>query len=230
MKRIGLIGGLSWHSTSVYYQYINEEVNRRLGKQHSADLVMISLDFEALLEPWQKGRWAETLSPIKKAVNQLEKSGADFFLVASNAVHKFSDQLQSSAHIPMLHIGKVVSQEVQDKNIKKVGFLGTKVSAESDFYRHPLEEKGVALLLPTGEEQQVLDKLIFSELTQGVVSKKAYSEVKKIISHLKNRGAEGVILGCTELPLLLRGQPLEIVLFDSLQIHAVAAVNQSLNS
>lgn len=228
MKQIGLIGGMSWHSTAMYYQYINEEVNRRLGGQHSADIILKSLDFESLVIPWHQEKWEEALKPLFMSVKQLEAAGADFFLVCSNAVHKFSDKLSAETNIPMLHIGKVVSQKIQEAHLKTVGLLGTRVTMESDFYSQPLDKRGIKMLLPTSSDQLMIDELIFTELTKGKFTDSTRDQFESVIDQMKKSGAEGIILGCTELPILLSKTQNNIPLFDTTKLHSFAAVAQAL--
>lgn len=229
MKRIGMLGGMSWHSTVEYYQIINEEINRRLGKQHSAELILISLDFESILIPWQLNNWDEAIKPLINAIKQLEKAEADFFLLCSNAIHKFATTLAASTQIPMLHIATAVGKEMQKKGLKKVGLLGTKITMEVEFYQKYLNEQGIVTLIPKKSDQHIIDRLIFDELTKGIFTDQARIEFERLMREMKNNGAMGIILGCTEIPLLFSERQFEIPLFDSLKLHAMAAVDEALS-
>lgn len=194
MKRIGLIGGMSWHSTAMYYQQINETINLRLGNQHSADMILKSLDFATVLTPWQQEDWKKALQPIILSIREIEAAGADFFLVCSNALHKFADKFTQVANIPFLHIGETVVNKIYQTNIKTVGLLGTKITMESDFYHQYSDKKGIKVLLPSKSERSIIDDLIFTELTKGKFTDHTRARFEKIINTLHDKGAKGFIL------------------------------------
>ena len=219
---------MSWHSTAMYYQYINEEISRRLGRQHSADIVLKSLDFESVLIPWQQGNWEAALKLIIMSLKEIEAAGADFFLLCSNAVHKLADKLSHAANIPMLHIGEVVSNELYQNRLKAVGLLGTQVTMESNFYHQYLEKKGIKIVLPSESDRSIVDELVFTELIKGKFTDNTRIQFEKIIDEMHNNGAKGIILGCTELPLLFSKKQYKIPMFDTLKLHAFAAVDEAL--
>ena len=232
LKRIGIIGGLSWHSTAEYYHFINEEVNRRLGKQHSAELVVISLDFEPIINPWQEKRWDEALQPIIGAVKQLEKIGVDFFLISSNAVHKFAKEIMASTQLPMLHIVTPLIKEIKKYNLETVGLLGTNITMKSQFYSEILKKKGISVLIPQELDRYTIDKLLFDELVKGIFTDGTRAKFEDIVHDLKNKGAEGIILGCTEIPLLFSETKFkfDMPFFDTLKLHAFSAVENALQT
>lgn len=228
MKRIGLIGGLSWHSTAEYYRLINEEVNKRLGGDHSADLIIVSLDFESVLIHGRQGHWDEATKPLIHAAKQLEKAGADFFLLCSNAIHKLVPLLMPATNLPLLHIADAVGKAIQKQGLKTVGLLGTKVTMEEDFYSIYLQKQGITTLTPLEKDRNRIHELIFAEFIKGIFTDTARIEHENIMHDLKNKGAEGIILGCTEIPLLFANKECELPLFDTLKIHALAAVDKAL--
>lgn len=230
MQRIGLIGGMSWHSTAEYYRLINEEVNRRLGGQHSAEVIIASIDFQKLLEPWQRQDWNTACRFLIDEIKRLEDAGADFFLICSNAVHKVADILQDSTQLPLLHIADSVGTEIQKRGLKSVGLLGTKVTMEEDFYSKRLSNLKITTLIPSEPQRDQINTLIFSELVQGQFTQAALAKHKEIMCELKEAGAEGVILACTEIPILFSNEVFEIPLFDTVKLHSLAAVECALKS
>lgn len=229
MKRIGLIGGMSWHSSLLYYQYMNEAVNRRLGNQHSANLALISVDFESILYHWNRGDRDQVLKILASAVKDLEKIKVDFFLICSNTAHQFADQLTQLTALPMLHIGETVSHELSRHRYNSVGLLGTQATINSDIYSRYLSDHNINLVVPEPSEQLLLDHLIFSELARGIFQGETLNLIQKMMHNLKNKGAESIILGCTELPLLFQQHQTTLPLMDSVYLHALNAVNKALS-
>jgi len=230
MKTIGLIGGMSWESTVEYYRIINQEVNRRLGGLHSAQILMYSVDFGEIEGLMREGRWEEIGHHIAKIAKTLENGGADLILLCTNTVHKVAEWIEGSTTIPFIHIADATGEEISKKGLKKVGLLGTRYTMEEDFYRGRLAEKfGVSVLIPSDEKRGIVNDVIFSELCKGVIKESSKDHFKKVIKDLIARGAEGIILGCTEIPMLIKEEDSAVPLFDTITIHAFRAVDYTLS-
>ena len=229
MKTIGLIGGMSWESSLDYYRIINETVKEKLGGLHSAECLMYSVDFGIIEEYLQKEEWEKIADRIIEIANNIEKGGASFILLCTNTMHNLAERIETSINIPLLHIADATADEIIKKRLKKVGLLGTRFTMEMDFYRTRLKNLyNIDVLIPEKEERDFIHKVIFEELCLGQFkpdSKKAYLE---IINNLTCRGAEGIILGCTEIPLLIKQDDLEVFLFNTSRIHAISAVEFAL--
>jgi aspartate racemase len=226
MKTIGLIGGMSWESTAEYYRIINETVRERLGGLHSAKIVMYSFDFEEIGELQREGRWIEATDLMIDAAKRVERGGADFVLICTNTMHKMAEDVAASINIPLLHIVDATAGRIIPLGFKKVGLLGSTFTMEEDFYKGRLEDKyGLGVLIPGEAERQVVHNVIFEELCQGKMKNSSREQIKTIIRKLINNGAQGVILGCTELPLLVKQKDCSVPLFDTTTIHAKAAVD-----
>jgi aspartate racemase len=225
MKTIGLIGGISWESSSGYYRIINESTHSRLGGLHSAKSVMVSVDFAEVELLQREGRWDEATQMMIAAARQAERGGADFLVICTNTMHKMADEVQASVQIPLLHIVDATAETIKKQNIKKVGLLGTRFTMEEDFYKDRLVRKhGLEVLIPDMISRELVDRVIFSELVIGIISPESREGYLRVIDDLIEQGAEGIILGCTEIGLLLNNQQCQVPLFDTTWIHAQAAV------
>ena len=229
MKVIGLIGGMSWNSTLEYYRLINEEVSHKLGGFHSARLVLYSVDFEEIELAQQEARWDEAADILVKAGTGLKEAGADFLVICSNTMHKVADLVAERTGLSLVHIGDVIGNAVTESGLTKVGLLGTRFVMEEDFYRDRLGKYfGIEVIVPQEEKQNVVDRIIYEELCQGEIIDNSRRTCLKIIEGLTEQGAEGIILGCTELPLLVRPGDIHVPLFDTTRLHAEPAVKVSL--
>ncbi len=229
MKTIGMIGGMSWESSVEYYKLVNQGIHQRLGGVHSAKCVMVSVDF-AEVEVLQKaGRWPEATQDMIKAARQVQAAGADFLLICTNTMHKMADEVQAAITIPLLHIVDAAAEAVKKQGIHTVGLLGTRFTMQGEFYKDRLADKfGLEVTTPTEEDQTIIHDVIYNELVVGKIipaSKKAYLE---IIEKMAKAGAQGVILGCTEIGLLVKQTDCSLPLFDTTFIHAQAAVEEAL--
>ena len=229
MKTIGLIGGMSWESSIEYYKIINETVRARLGGLHSAKCIMASVDF-ADIEPLQhQGKWDEAAQTLIAAARSVEAGGADFVVICTNTMHKVADEVQKHLRIPLLHIADATAQSIIAAGLKKVGLLGTKFTMEEDFYKGRLVQKhNLEILLPDDEEREVVHRVIYDELCQGEIKPPSKKKYLAIIERLAQQGAEGIILGCTEIGLLVKKGEGRVPLFDTTEIHALAAVEYAL--
>lgn len=230
MKTIGLIGGMSWASSLEYYRLINEAVNKKLGGFHSAKIVMYSIDFEELVNLQSNGQWLEITNLIIKAAKTLKMAGADLVLICSNTGHEGFERIVANVDVPFLHIADATGNEVASMNLKKVGLLGTKFTMERDFYKNRLNNNfGVEVIVPNENDRETIHKIIYRELCYGKIKQSSKEQSIRVINNLVNEGAEGVILGCTELPLLIKQQDSNVPLFDTTRIHALSAVNFALS-
>ncbi|WP_133470948.1 aspartate/glutamate racemase family protein [Paraglaciecola marina] len=229
MKTIGLIGGMSWESTASYYQQLNQGIKQQLGGLHSAKIVMVSVDFAEIEALQHSGDWQKTAEILAGAAQSLEAAGADFFLICTNTMHKVADYITNSVNIPLLHIADATAQKLTIDKITTVGLLGTKFTMEQDFYKQRIiDNYGIDVIVPSDEEQSLIHSVIYQELCLGKVSSSSRERYLKVIENLVERGAEGVILGCTEIGLLIENQHTNTPLYDTTSIHALAAVKQSL--
>jgi aspartate racemase len=231
MKTIGLIGGMSWESSIEYYRIINETVRDKLGGLHSAKSVMISVDFAEIEALQHEGRWDEAANLLIAAAQNLEKTGADFVLICTNTMHKLADEVQKHIHVPLFHIADATAQRIKAQGLKKIGLLGTRFTMEEDFYKDRLIEKhGLEVVIPTKGERGIVHRVIYDELCLGKIKRDSKEEYIRIMEHLVAEGAEGIILGCTEISLLVGQEDSSVPLFDTTRIHAVAAVEFALGS
>jgi aspartate racemase len=229
MKTIGLIGGMSWESSQEYYHVINEEVRKRLGGLHSAKSLMFSFDFDEIEELQHKGDWDEATRRMVEAAQNLEKGGADFVLICTNTMHKMAKDVQEGISIPLLHIADATAEAVKAKGITTIGLLGTRYTMEQDFYKGRLtDEFGLEVIVPDDDERQIVHDIIYDELCLGEIKPASKTKYLQIIRHLEERGAQGVILGCTEIGLLVTQADTELPIFDTTRIHAEAAVSTAL--
>lgn len=229
IKTIGLIGGMSWLSTLEYYRIINQEVSERLGGLHSAKLIMYSLDFDAIEQMQREGRWGDATNVMVDSAKILENGGAECILICTNTMHKTADDVQKNLSIPLLSIIDATAEKIILSRMSKVGLLGTKYTMTEDFYKGRLsDEFGIEVLVPDTEEINDVNDIIYNELCVGNISLSSKNKVIEIINSLADRGAEGVILGCTELPLLVKSEDVDIPLFNTTEIHAEYAVDYAL--
>jgi aspartate racemase len=228
MKTIGMLGGMSWESTVTYYRIINEAVKFRLGGLHSARILMYSVDFQEIEECQAGGDWDKSAAILSEAAATLENAGADFIIVCTNTMHKVAPQIQSRLHIPLLHIAEATAQELQRRKITRVALLGTKYTMLQDFYREKLISAGIDVLIPDDDGIELINRVIYSELCMGIVSAKSKDEYLRLIAELAGRGAEGVVLGCTEIGLLIHQSDIALPVFDTTEIHAMAAAAAAL--
>jgi aspartate racemase len=224
MKTIGLIGGMSWESTAEYYRIINEAVKERLGGFHSAKIVMYSVDFKEIRELQLEARWDEATNLMIDAARRVERGGADFVLICTNTMHKMAEEVEASIGIPLLHIADVTAERIISSGLKKFGLLGSAYTMEQDFYKGRLIDKyGLEVVIPSKIGRQVVDNIIFNELCLGEIKDSSREQIKTIMGNLVDDGAQGIILGCTELPSLIKQKDCSVPLFDTTAIHAKAA-------
>jgi len=223
MKLIGLIGGMSWESTAQYYEIINTVIKEKLGGFHSAKVIMYSVDFHEIEECQTKGEWDKAAVILSEAAVKLEKAGADFIVICTNTMHKVADEIQRHIGIPILHIAEAAIWELKNRGIEKVGLLGTKYTMRQDFYRSKFTESGIEVIIPDDMDVEKVNSVIYGELCMGVVSDVSREAYLKIIDGLAARGAQGVILGCTEIGMLVKQDDTRVPLFDTACIHAQKA-------
>lgn len=231
MKTIGLIGGMSWESTANYYQIINREVKARLGGLHSGKVCLYSVDFAEIETLQHQDRWNDTAIILAQAAKSVEAGGADFILICTNTMHKVADQIQQAVNVPLVHIADATAEQLVVDGIKKVGLLGTRFTMEQDFYKQRLIDKfGVDVVVPSSDDQTIVHDVIYNELCKGEVHDDSRQHYLTIIEKLVEQGAEAVILGCTEIAMLVESQHTDVKLYDTTEIHAKAAVEKALDS
>ncbi len=229
MKTIGLLGGMSWESTALYYQWINELVKEKLGGLHSARIAMVSVDFQEIEELQHKNKWDESGELLSKAAQKIEAAGADFLVICTNTMHKVAPQIEEAIGIPLLHIADATAEEIKKQGMKTVGLLGTKFTMAQDFYVGRLEGKhGLNVLIPNKDDREIVHRVIYEELVLGKVKERSREEYLRIMNKLREEGAEGVIEGCTEIVMLVQQRHIKIPLFDTTAIHARKAVEKAL--
>ena len=228
MKTIGLIGGMSWESTVTYYQVINETIKKQLGGLHSAKCILYSVDFDEIEKYQASGEWDKSADVLSEAAQALERAGADYIVICTNTMHKVASEIGRNIHIPILHIADMTAAELQKQGIKKVGLLGTKYTMRQDFYKNILIEQGIEVVIPNDADVDVVNRIIYDELCLGKISEQSKDIYLDIIMKLAQDGAQGIILGCTEIGLLVRQPDTDIPLFDTTLIHAEQAALKSL--
>ncbi len=228
MRTIGLIGGMSWESSLEYYRIINEEVKERLGGLHSAKCVMYSVDFEEIEICQRNNEWEKAARILASAALSLEAAGADFIVLCTNTMHKVADQIQADIQIPFLHIADLTANQVLADEIETIGLLGTKYTMEQDFYRGRLEARGIKVITPREADREIVNSVIYEELCLGKITEESRREYQRIIRDLVEQGAEGVILGCTEIGLLVKSDDSPVPLYDTTLLHAKGAVDYAL--
>ena len=230
-KTIGLLGGMSWESTATYYRELNEGIKTKLGGLHSAKICMVSVDFEEIEKLQHIGDWDGTAVILSEAAMAIEKGGADFLLICTNTMHKVAPQIEANISIPVLHIVDATAQRLREAGIKKVGLLGTRFTMEQDFYKGRLVEKyGIDVIVPNEPEREDVHSVIYNELCLGTIDQNSREKYLKIIAQLAASGAEAVILGCTEIALLVKQNHTATPLYDTTAIHAEQAVLEALST
>ncbi|WP_258832086.1 aspartate/glutamate racemase family protein [Peribacillus frigoritolerans] len=228
MKTIGLIGGMSWESSLEYYRIINEEVKAKLGGLHSAKCILYSVDFEEIERCQAEGDWESSGKLLGDAALSLEKAGAEMILICTNTMHKVIGYIEEKVSLPILHIADSTAKQIQKSKISTVGLLGTKYTMEQDFYKTRIETNGIKVLIPNEADRKVINKVIYEELCLGEIQQSSRDHYKKVIKGLVDDGAEGIILGCTEIGLLIKPEDSEVPLFDTAVIHATESVIMAL--
>lgn len=223
MKTIGLIGGMSWESTVPYYKIINEEVRNRLGGLHSARVILYSVDFDEIEKCQSNGEWERSAAILGAAAQALETAGADFILICTNTMHKVAPQIAAMVHIPVVHIADATADALEERGIQTVGLLGTRYTMTEDFYKQKLVDRGLRVIVPDEGGIAAVNDIIFRELCVGKIRPESRRKFQGIIDTLKMEGAEGVILGCTEIGLLIRQSDSSLPVFDTTVIHAMRA-------
>lgn len=228
MKTIGLIGGMSWESTVTYYKIINETVKEKLGGLHSAKCILYSIDFQEIEECQANGNWEKSGEILGEAANNLEKAGADFIVICTNTMHKVINQIKEKISIPILHIAEMTAEKILEKGLKNIALLGTKYTMEQDFYKSKLIEKGINVIIPDKNDIEIINKVIYNELCLGTINSNSKKKFLEIVDKLRSKGAEGIILGCTEIGLLIKNEDTDVPLFDTAVIHAEEAAIYSI--
>jgi aspartate racemase len=229
MKTIGMLGGMSWESTASYYKAINEGIRDAIGGLHSAKICMYSVDFDQIEKLQHQGDWQATADILSQAASRVEAGGADFLLICTNTMHKVAPEIERAISIPLLHIADATAEKLKENNVKRVGLLGTRFTMEEDFYKGRLIDKfDIDVLVPGSDDMDIIHNVIYSELCLGKISDRSRLKYLAIIDSLHERGAEAVILGCTEIALLVQQQHTTVPLYDTTEIHASFAVQQAL--
>ena len=229
MKTIGLLGGMSWESTELYYRLINEGVKAKLGGLHSARIALVSVDFHEIEKMQQNGDWTGAGKTLAQAAKSVEAAGADFLLICTNTMHKVAPQIEQAISIPLLHLADATAERIKQRGLNRVGLLGTNFTMEQNFYKGRLLEKhDLEVIIPSFEDRQIVHRVIYEELCLGKIFDASRNEYLRIIDDMKEQGAEGIIEGCTEIVLLVKQEHTDIPLFDTAAIHAEEAVNRAL--
>lgn len=229
MKTIGLLGGMSWESSIEYYRIINERTNAKLGGLHSAKSLMISVDFAEVETLQHEDRWSEAASLLVDAGKSLENGGADFIVLCTNTMHKVAEEIQANVKIPFLHIVDPTAQLIKESGIQNIGLLGTRFTMEEEFYKGRLSQKfGLNVSVPSAQEREIIHRVIYDELVLGKIEPHSKAQYMDIMEQMVRRGAEGIILGCTEIGLLIHPEDSRVPLFDTTRIHAETAVDYAL--
>jgi aspartate racemase len=229
MKTIGILGGISWNSTATYYRFLNEGVAKTLGGLHSAKISLYSFDFDEIEKRQSSGQWDELGTMLGEAAKGLQCAGADFLVIAANTMHKVADKVEAMSGLPILHIADAAGEAITKAGFKKVGLLGTRFTMREDFYRRRLAELfGIEVLVPEQGEQLIVNGIIYDELCRGCVQEASNWACQLIIDNLISRGAEGIVLACTELPLLIKQSDVKVPIFDTVKIHTDAAVARAI--
>jgi aspartate racemase len=231
MKIIGMIGGMSWESSIEYYRIINETVRTELGGLHSAKSMMVSVEFAEIEALQHQGRWDEAAKILIDAAHSLENGGADFAIICTNTMHKLYDIIQQSIQIPLLHIADATAESIKAEGIQKIALLGTRFTMEENFYKGRLVDNyGLEVIIPSSADMEIVHRIIYDELCAGLIKSDSKQSYADIIGRLVQEGAEGIILGCTEIGLLVKQEDSPVLLFDTTKIHAKAAVKYALAS
>ncbi len=230
MKTIGLIGGMSWESSAEYYRMLNEQMKQRLGGLHSAECLMHSVDFEEIERFQSQGKWDEAGERLANVARSLEKGGAELIVLCTNTMHKVISSIEEAVSVPVLHIADATAKEIRANHLHTVGLLGTKYTMEQNFYKERIQGSGIEVLIPEAAERDIINEIIFNELCLGEINDTSKVKYRQAIQNLINRGAEGIILGCTEIGLLIQDEDAAVPLFDTAKIHVEAAVKQALDN
>ncbi len=229
MKTIGLIGGMSWESTQEYYKFLNEGVKEELGGLNSAKILLYSFNFKEIEELQHRGEWETLTNEMVEAARKLQKGGAEVIAICTNTMHKMAPEIEEALHIPLLHIADATGKEIMRRGLKKVALLGTNFTMTEEFYRGRLMEKfGIEVVVPEERDREIVHNVIYDELCRGIIREESRKTYIEIVEDLKGRGAEGVILGCTEIPLLIRDGDVSIPVFDTTRIHSAALVTEAI--
>ena len=228
LKTIGLIGGMSWESTVTYYKIINETVKEKLGGLHSAKCILYSVDFQEIEECQANGNWEKSGEILGEAAYNLEKAGADFIVICTNTMHKVVNQIKEKISVPILHIAEMTAEKILEKGLKNIALLGTKYTMEQDFYKSKLIEKGINVIIPDKNDIEIINEVIYDELCLGTINSNSKKKFLEIVDKLRNKGVEGIILGCTEIGLLIKNEDTDVPLFDTAIIHAEQAAIYSI--
>ncbi|ENF8748649.1 aspartate/glutamate racemase family protein [Vibrio fluvialis] len=229
MKTIGMIGGMSWESTLSYYKAINEGVKAALGGLNSAQICLYSVNFEPIEKLQHEGKWDETAQLLAQAAKSVEAGGADFLLICTNTMHKVAPEIEAQISIPILHIADATAKQLQQDGIERVGLLGTRFTMEQEFYKGRLQQQfGIDVLIPDAEQRQQVHRVIYEELCMGTIRPESRAQYVEIVEDLYRRGAQAVILGCTEIALLIQQHDTDVPLYDTTKIHAEQAVQLAL--
>lgn len=231
MKTIGMLGGMSWESTASYYKALNEGVKSQLGGLHSAKICLYSVDFDEIEKLQHQGKWSETALILAQAAKSVERGGADFLMICTNTMHKVVPEIESHISIPILHIADATAETLARDGITKVGLLGTRFTMEQDFYKGRISEKfGIEVVVPNVDEQTVVHDIIYQELCLGEIKSESRDSYVQIIANLHEQGAQAVILGCTEIALLVKQSDTSVPLYDTTEIHAARGVEWALGN
>ncbi|WP_079515148.1 aspartate/glutamate racemase family protein [Rossellomorea marisflavi] len=229
MKTIGLLGGMSWESSSEYYRLINQGINRKLGGHHSAKSIMVSVDFEEVKHYQHIGEWDKATGLMIKGAQQVERGGADFLLICTNTMHKMADDVQKAIGIPLIHIADATARTIKEAGLTKIGLLGTAFTMEEEFYKGRLSSRhGLEVVVPEQDDRQLVHDIIYRELCLGKIVAESRRDYQQVIEKLIDKGCQGVILGCTEISLLIKHEDVAVPLFDTTALHAEAAVAYAL--
>jgi aspartate racemase len=228
MRRIGMLGGMSWESSAEYYRLVNELVRERLGGLHSADCVLLSVDFAEIERLQSEDRWEDAARMLADAARSLESAGAELLVLCTNTMHKVADTIEAAAGVELLHIVDVTAAAIHRAGLSTVGLLGTAFTMEQQFYRARLADNGLDVVVPDDVDRDVVHRVIYDELCRGVVSEDSRKAYREIIGRLVGAGAEGVILGCTEIELLIRPGDVDVPVFPTTRLHVEAAVARAL--
>src|SRR5690625_1690195 len=227
MKTIGLIGGMSWESTLEYYRIINEDIQKQLGGLHSAKCLLYSVNFETIERYQIEGEWEKAGSLLSEVAHTLEIAGADFIIICTNTMHKVIQHIEKNISIPIIHIADATAKQIKKQNIITIGLLGTAYTMEQNFYKKRIQSYGIETIIPAPSERNIIDKIIFEELCLGKITQSSKNVYLEIINNLIKQGAEAIVLGCTEIGLLIKSEDVDIPLFDTTAIHAKEAVKQA---
>lgn len=228
MKTVGLIGGLTWLSTLDYYRLLNEKINQRLGGVEAARVIIYSVNFAEIKKMTEEGRWNDMATMLTGIANHLDKAGADCILIGANTMHRIADTIQAGIHIPLINIASVTADAVRKQGLRKVGLLGTKYTMQFDFFKEKLKAIGIETIIPADDDITTINTAIYTEMGKGIFTRSTKEFFLNVIDQLVQQGAEGVILGCTEIPILIKPEDCGVPVFDTTLLHVEAAVRFAL--